>query len=105
MIITTICNYYKLDKPALLDKSRKRNLVEARQMAFLLFREFTELSLSQIGQKFNRDHATVLYGVRKITDLIDTEKSLFTKHIMLKNMYLGLKKNKILIHLEQLIKL
>ena len=35
-------------------------------MAMYLVRKLTNLSLPDIGQEFNRDHATVLHGIRKV---------------------------------------
>ena len=35
-------------------------------MAIYLVRKLTNLSLPEIGQEFNRDHATVLYSIRKV---------------------------------------
>ena len=41
-----------------------------RQIAMYLCRKFTPKSLNQIGTLLNRDHTTVLYGVRKIDGMI-----------------------------------
>lgn len=43
-----------------------------RQIAYYLGREITGLSYPQIGRYFNRDHTTVIAGVRRIRSLIQT---------------------------------
>ena len=40
-------------------KGRKRNIVELRWVAFKLTRTLTRLSLTQIGELYNKDHATM----------------------------------------------
>ncbi len=49
----------------LLGNSRTKLIAEARQEAYYLVRYHTKLSLPQIAQMFNRDHSTVLYGIKR----------------------------------------
>lgn len=60
-----------------LNSKRIAENVEARTMYFSLAREFTHLSLSQIGNsiKPKKDHATVLYSVRKAKDFCIIDKN------------------------------
>ena len=51
-------------------KSRKRELVEVREMVCLLLREKTDYSYPQIGHLLGIDHATVIYEERAARDLI-----------------------------------
>lgn len=46
---------------------RTRDVAWPRQDCFLRLREHTNLSLTQIGRMFSRDHTTVLYGIRRAT--------------------------------------
>jgi len=64
--------------PALDIFSRRRtaDIVRVRQIGMYLARECTLRSFCQIGFDFDRDHATVLYGWRKIARLIQTDDSL-----------------------------
>jgi hypothetical protein len=63
--------------------SRKRNLVYTRAVYFKLCRIHTQLPLSEIGKAVNKDHATVLHGIKLFnTVLIEYEQNyleLFTK--------------------------
>ena len=60
-----------------LNSRRISENVEARTMYFSLAREFTALSLADIGKSINprKDHATVLYSIRKAKDAIRFDKS------------------------------
>ncbi len=51
--------------------SRRRPIVEVRQIAMYVTRNETDLSFPKIGEAFgNRDHTTVIHGVKKIEQLI-----------------------------------
>ena len=72
-----VCDYYHLECNEIQTKSRKREVVQARQIAMYLARKYTKNSLSSIGEQIgNRDHATVLYACKAVADLIDVDKSL-----------------------------
>lgn len=49
--------------------SRKREVVEARQVAMFLLRKLTRLSLEEIGFMFNKNHATVVYSSKTVITL------------------------------------
>jgi len=69
----TVAEYYKLRVTDLLSKKRSRNIARPRQLAMFFAKEYTNLSLPQIGARFGgRDHTTVLYACRKIEELIQT---------------------------------
>jgi len=70
----TVAEYYKLRVTDLLSKKRSRNIARPRQLAMFLAKEYTNLSLPQIGARFGgRDHTTVLYACRRIEELIQTD--------------------------------
>lgn len=54
----------------LSSKTRQRDVTYARMVYFYFARDRTNASLSKIGKLANRDHATVLHGVRKYKELI-----------------------------------
>jgi len=65
-------NYYNIKLFDLLSKKRTRSLARPRQMAMFLAKELTDKSLPEIGENFGgRDHTTVLYAHKKITQLFD----------------------------------
>jgi len=69
---------------------RKRELVEVRYMVFLLFREETSASYSEIGKIFKMNHSTVVFGVKTAKDLIQTLRPFREDYQTFKNCYLNL---------------
>jgi chromosomal replication initiator protein len=66
----TVADYYKIPVSDLLSNSRLRTLSRPRQMAMMLTKELTSLSLPEIGEAYGgRDHTTVLHACRKIREL------------------------------------
>lgn len=65
-IIEFICKSYSLSEDELKSKSRKSQVVLARNTAFYLARKHTDLSLKSIGDKLGRRHSTVLKGITKV---------------------------------------
>jgi chromosomal replication initiator protein len=65
-IIEFVCSAYDLSGKELKSKSRKQQIVLARNTAFYLARKHTDLSLEAIGQELNRRHSTVLKGITRI---------------------------------------
>jgi chromosomal replication initiator protein len=73
-VITAVCNYYNVSLEALSGSSRSRTISLPRQIAMYLARTETEASLPQIGIHMgNRDHTTIMYGVEKISSLMETD--------------------------------
>src|SRR5690606_30141845 len=74
-----VSDYFKLDIDTLCSKSRKRHIVQARQLAMFFDKKYTKASLvtngSQIG---DRDHATVLHACKTVDNLIETDKEFKT---------------------------
>ena len=69
----TVSEYYNLDMAQLKDKTRKKEIVIARQIAMYFSKEYTNHSLKSIGYHFGgRDHSTVIHAVQSVNDLIDT---------------------------------
>lgn len=74
-IQNVVCNFFNLSNDMLQAKTRKREIVQARQLAMYLSKTYTSSSLSFIGSQIgNKDHATVLYACRAVGDLIATDK-------------------------------
>lgn len=65
-IVAYVCDVYRLSQEQLVSKSRKRQYVLARNTAFLLARQHTDLSLADIGTRFNRRHSTVVKGITSL---------------------------------------
>ena len=75
-IISKVCAHYDLDESVIHTKSRKREIVQIRQIAMYLAKKHTEISASKIGMLIgNRDHATLLHACKTVKDLIEINKS------------------------------
>ncbi|MFV0440965.1 MAG: chromosomal replication initiator protein DnaA [Lachnospirales bacterium] len=69
-IIDVTSKYYNVSVSDILGKTRKADIVYPRQMAMYLSRKLTDKSLPLIGEKFNRDHTTVLSSINRIDEYI-----------------------------------
>jgi chromosomal replication initiator protein len=79
-IITATADYFRLTTDDLYGSSRSQAVATARQIAMYLCREMTNLSLPKIGQLFgNRDHTTVMYANRKISELMQQKRSIYNQ--------------------------
>ncbi|WP_245577885.1 DnaA ATPase domain-containing protein [Maridesulfovibrio bastinii] len=65
-IVEHVCRSYGLTSEQLRSKSRKRQIVLARNTAFFLARKHTDLALKDIGERLGRRHSTVIKGITNI---------------------------------------
>lgn len=73
----TVAEYYNIRLADLSAKTRSRSIARPRQIAMALSKELTTRSLPEIGKAFGgRDHTTVLHGVRKITELRESDSTI-----------------------------
>ncbi len=77
-----VCDYFNITRDSLLSMSRKRQIVQARQISMYLCRNLiANCSLSTIGaESGGKDHATVLHACATVTDLMATDK-FFKKYV------------------------
>jgi len=81
-----VCERYNI-RPAEMDSARRaRSVARPRQMAMYLAKQLTTLSLPDIGRRFDRDHSTVLYGVRQIDRLMKDDAALAEEVAALRRM-------------------
>ncbi len=70
-----VCDYFNIHIDQLQLKTRKREIVQARQIAMFFSKNLTKSSLATIGSQIgNKDHATVLHACKTVNNLIDTDK-------------------------------
>lgn len=73
-ITQLVAEHFSLDIQKITGKTRKREIVVARQLAMYFTKNFTNASLKHIGKIFGgRDHSTVIYSVQQVQNLIDTD--------------------------------
>jgi chromosomal replication initiator protein len=70
-----VSDYFSLPLELLKSKTRKREVVQARQIAMFFAKNMTKSSLASIGlQCGGKDHATVLHACRTVNNLMETDK-------------------------------
>lgn len=75
-ITKSVCDYFNITSDLLSSKTRKREIVQARQIAMYFCKNLTKSSLSTIGSTIGgKDHATVLHAYKTISNLIETDRS------------------------------
>jgi chromosomal replication initiator protein len=79
LILQETAEHFGLAREDLVGKSRSRPLTTARHVAMYLARECTGLSLIKIGEMFDRDHTTVMHGIKKIEQLMRARGSVYNQ--------------------------
>jgi chromosomal replication initiator protein len=70
-----VCDYFDLPIELMKSKTRKREIVQARQIAMYFSKKLTKSSLATIGMHCGgKDHATVLHACKTVNNLLDTDK-------------------------------
>lgn len=70
-----VCDYFDMPIDLIKSKTRKREIVQARQLTMYFAKQLTKNSLATIGaQCGNKDHATVLHACRTVNNLAETDK-------------------------------
>ena len=76
-----VSDYFQMDVETLQSKTRKRHIVQARQLAMFFAKKYTKASLASIGSQIGkRDHATVLHACKTVDNLSSTDKQ-FKKYV------------------------
>jgi chromosomal replication initiator protein len=71
-----VCEYFNLSVDSLQAKTRKREVVQARQLTMYFSKSMTKFSLASIGAQIgNKDHATVLHACKTVNNLRETDKN------------------------------
>ena len=69
-----VCDYYHVPYERLLTKTRKREVVLARQITMYFAKKFTKQSLKTIGDHFGGfDHTTVIHSCQSVENLMETD--------------------------------
>lgn len=68
-----VCDYFDIETNKVREKTRKQEIVEARQIAMYLAKQFTDSSLKTIGLHFGgRDHSTVIHAISTVEERMQT---------------------------------
>ena len=81
LIISQVCKFYSIDETTLRGTLKNKGTAEARQVAIYLIRKLTNLSTTDIGKEFNRDHTTVLHSINKVEGILKNGDETLQNHI------------------------
>lgn len=87
-ITESVLKHYGLDRDTVFEKkTRKREIVVARQIIMSFYKKYTKMSLKSIGEQFRgdtpgkrKDHTTVIHSIQTVKDLCDTDPN-FQKEV------------------------
>ncbi len=84
-IVKAVADFYEITVNDLIDRSRKKGVVEPRQITAFLLRDLINMSYPDIGEKIGkRDHTTAIYAYEKISQEINKNQKLNQKIILIK---------------------
>ncbi len=86
VINETVSDYYKISIESMESKSRKHEIVLARQMSMYLIKEFLHLPLKKIGSIFGgKDHTTVMHSCQTIENYLQLDKTVKASYEFIKS--------------------
>ena len=84
-VIRTVAEFFEVPVSDLIDRSRKKEVVEPRQIAMYLLRDILKLSFPHIGEKLGkRDHTTAIHACEKIAKDLSQNPQLGQKILLIK---------------------
>jgi len=75
-ILSSILNFYSVEKPEIFSNSRKKHIVNARQIFIYCLRKKFKLSFPAIAKFLNKDHTTILHSCNRAKELINNKEQL-----------------------------
>ena len=85
LIIKSVAEHYQISVADLVGPSRKKELIDPRQVAIYLLRDILDMSFPAIGEKLGkRDHTTAIYAYKKIEKELSKNQELNHKIIIIK---------------------
>lgn len=75
LIISQVCKFFSIEESVIRSTLKNKGTNEARQVAIYLIRKLTNLSTTEIGKEFGRDHTTVLHAINKIESALKNNNS------------------------------
>jgi chromosomal replication initiator protein len=83
-ILKAVAEFFNVTISDLASHSRRKEVVEPRQIAMYLLRDISELSYPYIGEKMGRDHTTAIHSYEKINNEINRSSALNQKILTIK---------------------
>jgi len=85
-VIKAVADFFHLSIEEITSRTRRKEIVEPRQIAMFLLRDILEMSYPYIGEKLGKDHTTAIHAFQKINQGINKNSSLGQKILLIKEM-------------------
>lgn len=85
-ILKAVAEFFNLTIEDIVSHTRRKEIVEPRQIAIYLLRDISDLSYPYIGEKLGRDHTTAIHSYEKINQEINRDPGLNQKILMIKDL-------------------
>jgi chromosomal replication initiator protein len=87
-VVKIVSNFYNIDENLIYEKTRRKEIVQARQMIMFILREDFNISYPNIGQELGgKDHTTIIHSYKKIKREIKENAEILQEYEELKNMF------------------
>ena len=87
-ILEKVCRHYNVEQRQVSSKSRKRDLVQVRQVSMYLAQKYTKMPAGRIGQLIgNRDHSTVIHSCNAIEQRLKVDKTFSAEITSIENSF------------------
>ena len=88
-IIDKVCNHFNVSAQDVSGKSRKRDLVVARQVSMYLAQKYTKMPAARIGKLVaGRDHSTVIHSCEKVSERMKIDRKFCDEVTSIENSFL-----------------
>ena len=87
-IVDKVCAHFNVTMTAVNSRSRKKDIVMARQVSMYMAQKYTKMPASRIGKLVgNRDHSTVIHSCSKIEDRLKVDKGFHAEIASIENSF------------------
>ena len=89
-VVDLVADAFNLTSDRLMGRDRSKAVALPRQIAMYLMRQEADISLPQIGRELGgRDHSTVMYAIKKVTDLLERDDRLRRQVVQIRQKLYG----------------
>ncbi len=87
-VVKTVSGFYNIDEDLIYEKTRRKEVVMARQMIMFILREDFNISYPVIGAELGgKDHTTIIHSYKKIKQELEKNPQMLQEYEELKNMF------------------
>ena len=74
-IANVVCSYFKMTLREASINTRKREILQVRQIGMYFCKKKTKATLKAIGDLYEKDHTTVLSSIKTVNNYIETDRN------------------------------